>query len=80
MLTFVPLPNTLTADGDVIGIPVDYHDAFVTRLASRVNLRTGGRNQAIEQAWRDAKEMIQKTAGPKVDDEPLNVRVIPEYY
>lgn len=79
-VTMVGMPAGLTADGDAIALPPEYHDAFVTRLASRVNLRSGGRNQAIEQAWRDAKEMIQKTAGPKVDDEPWNVRVIPEYY
>ena len=79
-ITYVAFPNAMTADADVIDLPPEYHDAFVTRLASRVNLRTGGRNQAVEQAWRDAKEMIQKTAGPKVDDEPWNVRVIPEYY
>lgn len=79
-ITIVSYPAEMTADSDAIALPPEYHDAFVTRLASRVNLRSGGRNQAIEQAWRDAKEMIQKTAGPKVDDEPWNVRVIPEYY
>lgn len=79
-VTTVAMPTTLTADGDAIGLPPEYHDAFVTRLASRVNIRTGGKNGAIEQAWRDAKELIEKTAGPKIDDEPWNVRVVPEYY
>lgn len=79
-VTYVALPAALTGDSSAIPLPPEYHDAYVTRLASRVNIRTGGRNQAIEQAWRDAKEAIQKTAGPKVDDEPWNVRVIPEYY
>lgn len=79
-VTIVPMPTFFTTDSDPIGLPPEYHDAFVTRLASRVNIRTGGRNQAIELAWRDAKEAIQKTAGPKIDDEPWNVRVVPEYY
>lgn len=79
-LTYVKTPATMTADGDEVALPVEYHDAFVTRLASRVNMRTGGRNAAVEAAWREAEANIERTAGPKIDDEPWNVRVVPEYY
>jgi hypothetical protein len=68
-------PAQVTGDSSVLSVPLEYEIAVVRRMASLANIRTGGRNQAIEQAWRDALADIEATAGPKVDDEPRQMHV-----
>ena len=68
-------PAQLTGDSGVLSVPLEYEIAVVRRMASLANIRTGGKNPAIEQAWRDALADIEATAGPKVDDEPRQMHV-----
>lgn len=72
---WVESPAQVTGDSSVLSVPLEYEIAVVRRMASLANIRTGGRNQAIEQAWRDALADIEATAGPKVDDDPRQMHV-----
>lgn len=72
---WVEAPSALTSDSSVLSVPLEYEIAVVRRMAALADIRTGGRNQAIQQAWRDALADIEATAGPKVDDEPRQMHV-----
>lgn len=72
---WIESPPQLSGDSSSFSVPLEYEIAVVRRMASLANIRTGGRNQAIEQAWRDALADIEATAGPKVDDEPRQMHV-----
>lgn len=69
------IPDLSTLSGN-INVPLEYQDAVARRAASIANARTRSPNPLVEQLWNDAKERIEKTAGPKVDDEPWTVRVV----
>lgn len=75
-VSYVEAVPELTSDSSTLSVPLEYQDAVCRRMASLANIRGGGRNQAVEAAWRDSLADIAATAGPRIADEPRQVREI----
>lgn len=74
LVSYVEMLPALTSDSSSLALPLEYQDAVCRRMACLANIRCGGRNQAIEAAYRASLDDIAATAGPRIADEPRQVR------